>query len=672
MTAQTISMIIALGAVPIFYIIYMRHFVAYYHQKNQSPQYSKHIESFLYGVCFALVLVLSAPLIVKILPGDTTLNNAFIRAALIEKGGLMVMYLMAIRYYPRFSILEGIVSGIALGAGFSLVENIIYVLNYGPTVIIPRLLFSAPVHLTTCGMMGYYLSVMLLSNTRLGKFIRLILAIVVPILFHGIFDKFLFDQGMRLFYTGPLVLLLVVFLELIISRAKLIPDKGSLKKMNLRMEDWFLKYHQPRFERWILNSMGTPSDVRVALFRAHRSKILWLLSLLLFIGAWASLPFNQEITELLGLDLGSNISLLLTTVYPVSLGMTLLIVGILNPDFFRFNIVRLPIIFDTVLHLEDREESIISFDLTPINCFLRSFESLGQSELGVHFEFKKFKSTIIRALPVWENHEEKSAYEPTGTIVSLLNPGFSFYFFIVRYFLFRIWKGIVFNLKLPGFESIRRLFMTPDTVMQKEVVYHPDALVFQQGDSINSFYFIKKGEVQIIRTLDSGEEIILETLGPSQIFNEMSLLGDTRRTITARCLTRCVLAEAQSDNLEALIKNDPEFALALILKLLNRVDSTQNSLTQTIEYLQNLIQIKEKRIKNAVLLLALSLGFRPKKGMIKLIMKKSAPGGITKKDIAEYLKKSFLPEDKTAENQEKTKAIEKMINGLRIDISHGE
>ncbi|HOW82128.1 MAG TPA: cyclic nucleotide-binding domain-containing protein [Spirochaetota bacterium] len=669
-TGTAVSTIIALGAVPLFYFIYLRHFFSYYRQEKAVPEYIKHFESLLYGVSLALAIIICAPLIEIIFPRDSLMSSAFIKAALVEKSGVLVALLLITRYYPSFSVLEGILSGISIGAGFSLVENIVYASNFGPSVIIPRLLFSAPLHLTTCGMAGYFVSAMRMSESRPGKCFRLVMALTVPTAFHGLFDSMLFTQGPRLYLSGPLVIVVVSVLELLISRAKLIPDRNSLREQSLRLEDWFLKYRQPRFERWILNSMGTAADIKVRLFRAHRNRALWPVAAALFAASAAALPFSEKISSAMGLDLGGNISVLLTSVYPASMAATLVLVGIINPDFFRFNIVRLPIIFDSILHLETGDESVISFDITPSNCFLRSFEPLGAVPIDIHFEINKIRSPRVKALPLWENHGEKGNGEPTGTIVSITGAEPGFHLFVIRYFLLRIWKGIVFNLKLPGFESIRRLFLSPVTVMQKEVMYNPGTEVFRQGESINTFYFIKKGKVEIIRKLDSGEEIVLESMEAGQIFNEMALLGDTRRTVTARCATRCVLAEAKSDNLEALITNDPDFALALVLKLLNRVDSTQNSLTQTIEYLQNLIQLKEKGSHRAGLLIAMLLGVLPKDGAVTVPAKgKTATvTGITRPDMLSYLKRIYSLEKANPDESKKTKAIEKMLDGLRIEI----
>jgi CRP-like cAMP-binding protein/RsiW-degrading membrane proteinase PrsW (M82 family) len=670
MTAETMtSAIIAVAAVPLFYLIYFRHFFTYYREQENIPEYLKHVEFFLYGTSFALALVLGAPLLQTALHRDSLIFDAFVRAALIEKAGLLALFLAAARHYPRFSVLEGIVAGILLGCGFSLVENIVYVMNYGSAVIIPRLLFSAPLHLTTCGMMGYYLSVMLMSAGSITKAYRAFLALAVPVLFHGAFDYLMFNQNDSIHLSGPLVIVLVTILELFITRAKIIPAKKALALQGLRFEDWLMKYRQPRFERWIQNSMGTPWEKKVPLFKLSTGPALWVMVPLLLIWSLASLPFSSVITAALGLDLGKPVSVLLTTVYPASLAVTLAMVGVINPDFFRYNIVRLPILFDAVVQYQDREESIISFDIGPVNCFLRSFESLGTESLSMHFELPGFRSSAITARTLWENHNTGTD-EPTGSIVLIENADRKFYLFVARYFLLRIWKGIIFNLKLPGFERIRKLFMPPATVLLKEVVYHPGTVIFKQGESINSFYFIKKGEVQIIQEMDSGPEIVLETMTRGQIFNEMALLGDTRRTVTARCLTRCVLAEARADNLQALIVNDPDFALALARKLLHRVDGTQQSLTQTIEYLQSLIRIKDRGIHRATLLTAMLFGARPEDGAVRIAAAAQSDKlqGVNSQDLAGYLRRILTMEKPRPEEAQKNQAVERLLDGLTVNI----
>ncbi len=662
---------IALSAVPVFYLIYFRHFFNYYHQKHEIPVYSKHLESFFSGVVLALIIILCAPYIDGFIKNDTIFINAFIKAALIEKAGTLVLFMLVMRFYPRFSILEGIVSGIAIGAGFSLVENIVYALNFGPQVIIVRLLFSAPLHLTTCGMVGYYCSSMRLSTSFHIKVLKLALACVIPTACHGFFDTILLLDGNLLYTASPLIVALVLLLEIFISRSKLIPSGRTLREEGLRLEDWFLKYRQPRFERWILNSTGTTSNVKVPLLRAHKSWSLWSIALILLAVSIAALPFSDAICALLGLNLNHQTGILVTTAYPASIGMSLILVGIFNPDFFRYSIVRIPIIFDAVLHQNNFEDSLITFDITGVNSFIRTFEPIGTDEVEMHFEMRNFRSPLIRARPVWNRHGGGKDDEPVGTIIAIINPGPSFYFFIARYFIYRFWKGIVFNLKLPGFEAIRRLFMSPSTIMQNEIVFHPGATIFRQGDTVKSFYFIKKGKVNIVKELESGERIVLETMETGRILNEMAILGETRRSVTAECVTRCVLAEAQSDNLEALIKNDPQFALALVRNLLTRADSTQDQLTSTIEYLQKLLLMKGKHMTYSAMIISLLSGSKPEHGVVTLQLPAARDGAlavIPHDDLVRYMRSTYSLDEPAHPEDALSEIIEKNLAGLRLDI----
>ncbi len=294
-------------------------------------------------------------------------------------------------------------------------------------------------------------------------------AFAVPIALHGVFDAMLIVDGSLLYLAAPLVVALIMLLEILISRSKLIPSRKSLEDEHLRLEDWILKYRQPRFERWILNSTGTPSNVKVPLLRAHTSRMPWIVSFIFLAASVAALPFSDEVCALLGLPLNHQTGIMVTTAYPASIGLSLILVGILNPDFFRYSIVRIPIIFDAVLHQKNFEDILPTFDITGINSFLRTFEPMEEDEVELHFEMKDFRSPAVRARPVWSNHGRGTSDEPAGTIVVLNRPGLSFFFFLIRYHIYRFWKGVVFNLKLPGFEAIRRLFMNPSTVMQNEI-----------------------------------------------------------------------------------------------------------------------------------------------------------------------------------------------------------
>jgi protease PrsW len=676
-----LSIFIALLPIPVFYLIYFRHFFAYYRAEGRKPAYVKHFESFLYGVALALAIILLSPFIERLFPSGSIITDGFIKAALIEKLGAFLVIFLIQRHYPGFNILEAIISGILVGAGFSLVENIFYSIDFGHSVMIVRILFSVPLHITTCGLIGYFLGQSSLSSTKIYRIRNIVNALILPYILHGLFDFLILNGGTFFYIIAPLIILTVLFLELCIAWSKIVPSRSSLAEQGLRFEDWLLKYRQPRYERWILNSMGTADSSYAAFFTAHRGKIFWMILAVFFATGVFLFPYRQIIAGTFDFILNNEEQILISSLFPASIAVIMAIVGSVNPKFFTSSVVGIPVIFDVVLCLKEGEQNLVTFDITHTNCFLRTFESLKiENDGNVYFESRFFNSPSIKINVVWENHQQDIPNEPTGTIVEIKDPGFKFYLFLVRYYLFRLRKGIAFNLKLPGFQGIRSLFMRPVTVMQKEIIYQPGSLVFTQGDKINTFYYIKKGKVNFYKELVSGEKIHIDSMGAGQIFNEMALLGDRHRSVTAECETRCVLAEANVDNLEALIRNNPDFASALVRKLAQRADQTQNYLIQTIDYLKNLVEFKTKKAKYIGMLFVIASGNKNKNKDFQYVINTeniSRMLNIKSNDIIDYIYSVFLSGDvKDDKNKSSDSAaaakLEKLMSSMKTEFAKDE
>eukprot|EP00479_Gromia_sphaerica_P010053 TRINITY_DN4477_c0_g1_i2.p1 TRINITY_DN4477_c0_g1~~TRINITY_DN4477_c0_g1_i2.p1 ORF type:complete len:282 (+),score=69.45 TRINITY_DN4477_c0_g1_i2:88-846(+) len=74
------------------------------------------------------------------------------------------------------------------------------------------------------------------------------------------------------------------------------------------------------------------------------------------------------------------------------------------------------------------------------------------------------------------------------------------------------------------------------------VQYEEDVEIFKIGDIGESFYFIKKGEVDVFAHDDRDNEIRVDRLTDSEWFGEISLVEMSRRTATirTRCPTLCL------------------------------------------------------------------------------------------------------------------------------------
>lgn len=596
---------IALLPVPAFYLIYYRYFTF-------RPEYVKHIEAFLSGIAFALILLLSGQYIFDSIGITNPFFLGFVQAAAAEKIGAFFIILLLHLYYPNFSMMESILSAMIFGIGFSAVENVFYAVNFGFSIIAIRILFSVPLHLTTCGIMGYYLGKRTMSTTRVNRVYYSVMALTVSILLHGIFDTAMLMGGSLSYLASPMLIGMVIALEIFMAHAQTMLPRDVIAAMDLRHEEWEMIVRQPVYERWILQSMGTPDRDPELFFQWRPGLIRFSFVIIFMVAALMGLAFRVEITDLLNAGLGTQDQVIILGAFPFSISVILILVGAINPNFFRNSKIKIPVITDVeVTTAGEFEEVLVTYDITTANCFLRTAEPLGAgTKKTVRFELQNFSSPVMEGVIVWENHVNPHA--PRGSVIRLIDPSPRFYFaFMARYVVFRVFKGVVFTLKLPGFESIRKLFMRPVTTMQEIRVIPAGSTIYREGDRAAEFFLLKKGRVIFYKTKENGEIITIDTIEEEQVFGEMAVIGTNTRTDTARCVTDCVIAVAGRENLNALVRNNTEFSLNLLESLAKRVQISEKVLLENISGLEN-EKMRDALITHAGLLMMLAgTGHRP-------------------------------------------------------------
>jgi CRP-like cAMP-binding protein/RsiW-degrading membrane proteinase PrsW (M82 family) len=606
------KLFIALLPVPAFYFIYYRYFTFI-------PEYGKHLEALLSGVAYAFVILLISPYIDPLLPLTNPIAAGFIKAALIEKIGAFAILLIIHMYYPNFSVMEAVISSMIFGIGFSAVENIGYAMSFGYNIIILRILYSVPLHMTTCGIMGYYLGLRRMSSTISYRTIYSIKGLIFAVILHGIFDSVLLLGGYMSFATSPFLILLVIILEVLLARSQTMIPSSICWALQLRFEDWLSIERQPKFDRWILQSMGMPNTVSEPFFQWRPGLLRFFFVIMSMIAAMAGLAFRDEATSSLGVNLRPEEQLILLGIFPFSIGIILILVGAINPDFFKNSKISIPIISDVEVKRQGAfEEILVTYDITAANCFLKTAEPLGLgTKKEVRFVFPHFSSQDITGTVIWENHS--NPHTPLGTIVRLDNIPIAFILkFYARYSLFKLRKGIIFNLRLPGFESIRKLFMRPISTMQDVRVFEAGKIIYSEGESGKEFYLLKKGSVIFYKTKENGEIITIDTIEGEQIFGEMAIIGNIMRDSTARCVTDCVVAIGDRENLKALIRHNTDVAISLLETLAHRLQLSEKVLFENITKLEKDFTAYSDFSHSGLALIFMGLGGYLKNGILKI------------------------------------------------------
>ena len=90
-----------------------------------------------------------------------------------------------------------------------------------------------------------------------------------------------------------------------------------------------------------------------------------------------------------------------------------------------------------------------------------------------------------------------------------------------------------------------------------EVIYFPE-------DPSEHVYLLKEGKVKISRISEDGKEIILEIIGPGEIFGELSVFGEETRSAMAEAIVESMICNVRREDFERFLKMHGELAFKVM------------------------------------------------------------------------------------------------------------
>lgn len=112
----------------------------------------------------------------------------------------------------------------------------------------------------------------------------------------------------------------------------------------------------------------------------------------------------------------------------------------------------------------------------------------------------------------------------------------------------------------------------PDTRLHEgEFLYMPT----ERGEEL---FVLKEGRVRVYKTNRSGGEFTLEILGKGTVFGEMSLGPGRLRAAYARAIEPSLVASLSRENLEKLVRKNPEVGVRLVRLFSERLRLAHNRL----------------------------------------------------------------------------------------------
>jgi RsiW-degrading membrane proteinase PrsW (M82 family) len=118
--------------------------------------------------------------------------------------------LRLVRKLPEFDEpLDGMIYGMTVALGFAALENIEYIVRFGPGVLLARSLLSIPIHLACGAIWGYGLARAKFISKRQRYFITAIPYLLAAAGVHAAFDFFIFLRTWTIFLVFPLLFFIV-------------------------------------------------------------------------------------------------------------------------------------------------------------------------------------------------------------------------------------------------------------------------------------------------------------------------------------------------------------------------------------------------------------------------------------------------------------------------------
>ena len=128
--------------------------------------------------------------------------------------------------------------------------------------------------------------------------------------------------------------------------------------------------------------------------------------------------------------------------------------------------------------------------------------------------------------------------------------------------------------------------------------YRKNQIIFSQGDSADSVFYVQEGKVKITVVSEQGKEAVVAIHGKGDFFGEGALTGQSRRLATAAAMTESMTMRLGKTSIVRALHDEPKFAEMFMAYLLARNARVEEDLVD------QLFNSSEKRLARLLLLMA--------------------------------------------------------------------
>jgi CRP-like cAMP-binding protein len=134
--------------------------------------------------------------------------------------------------------------------------------------------------------------------------------------------------------------------------------------------------------------------------------------------------------------------------------------------------------------------------------------------------------------------------------------------------------------RVPVFEELGLAELAAVAEVAVPRSYDAGEAVFREGDESSTCYVVRAGRARAVREHGDGRQLTLGTFGPGDIFGELAMFDDERRSATVEATEELTALAIGGPDMRRLMRAHSEIALKLAVSLVRRLRETNERLAR--------------------------------------------------------------------------------------------
>src|SRR5580693_126633 len=146
--------------------------------------------------------------------------------------------------------------------------------------------------------------------------------------------------------------------------------------------------------------------------------------------------------------------------------------------------------------------------------------------------------------------------------------------------------------RVPVFSTLERDDLGRIAQLAVPRAFEPGQIVFREGDASDTCYVVRSGRARAVREHADGRTITLATFGPGDIFGELAMFEDERRSATVEAVQPTEVVAVLGPDMRRLMVEHPQISARLVIALGRRLRETNERLArQSFQTVQSRVAV---------------------------------------------------------------------------------